>query len=237
MCCIYGFFDRNGTIFYVGQTVDLKNRLSNHKVEINKGNKLYCYNKIRKEIRETGKNFKDFVGIIENDVEKDKLDERETFHIRNFRIQGYKLTNLTDGGRGSIGFSEQTQKKAAAKRIGHKFSEETRKKLSEARKGMKFSAEHLKNLSIARRKRTISEESRKKASLTSKGKINIKIFKAIDPEGKEFLTKEGLKKFCEDRGLSASNLHRVLGGKCKQHKGWKLERIHENAIPFELHNN
>ena len=103
MGCIYGFFDRSGNVFYVGQTIDLRNRLSSHKAELRNGNKLYCYNKLRKEVRETGGGINDFVRIIKDGVPNDKLDEKEIELIALFRKLGYKLTNLTNGGKGIVG--------------------------------------------------------------------------------------------------------------------------------------
>jgi hypothetical protein len=73
------------------------------------------------------------------------------------------LTNLTDGGEGTIGtvITEETRKKLSIahkgnkSRTGHKLSEETRLKMSIARTGKKLGA--------------ISEEHRKKLSMAKKG--------------------------------------------------------------------
>ncbi len=96
--------------------------------------------------------------------------------------------------------------------------------MSEARKGMKFSDEHKSNLSKARKKRVISDKSRKKASKTSKGKINIKKYKLISPNGKEYITTNGLVSFCENHSLARSEIYKVLNGIRKHHRGWKIER-------------
>jgi hypothetical protein len=71
------------------------------------------------------------------------------------------LTNLTDGGEGTIGtvITEETRKKLSIahkgnkSRTGHKLSEETRLKMSIARTGKKIGAiseEHRKKLSMAK---------------------------------------------------------------------------------------
>lgn len=234
MGCIYGFFDRNAVVFYVGQTVNFESRMGCHKTEAEKGNRLFCYNKLRKEMRETGLPFLSFVRIIENSIPNENLDEKEINYIASFRQQGYRLTNLTTGGRGSIGFDKETQQRATKKRKGHVVSEETRRKMSQARLGMKFSDEHKANLSKARVKRQTTAESRAKTSKTSKGHINIKRFKIISPTGETFITTEGMVKFCEEHGLTPSLLHKTIVGKRSHHKGWKAERIKENEISKEV---
>lgn len=222
MGCIYGFFDRNGRVFYVGQTRCFNSRKANHRGELERGNKLYSYNKLRKEITETSKPFEDFVLVIEDNVSDDKLDEREIYHISAFRSLGYKLTNLTNGGRGALGYTSAQQKASSKKRIGQKRSEETRRKISESRKGIVFSDVHKKNLSKARTVRVISQETRFKTSDTSKGKINIKVFSLVAPDGTTLRTTEGLTKFCEDRCLSRTQIIKLLNGKIKEWYGWRV---------------
>lgn len=226
MGCIYGFFDRCGNVFYVGQTsLKLNERLSNHKRELEKGNKLYCYNKLRKEIKETARPIKDFVQIIEDNVPTDKLDDKEIEFIALFRQRGYKLTNLTEGGRGSRGFSKTFHQKLGKIRSKTPRTEEWNRKIGESRKGIKHSIETKKKLSEARKNRIITEETRLKTSKTSKGKINIKTFMVTSPNGEVFVTTNGLNKFCEDHNLTPSLMNKTASGERKHHKGWKAERI------------
>lgn len=225
MGCIYAFIDRNDKIFYIGQTVDLKRRISGHKLEVDRENHLWKYNKLRKELRETGRSLESFIKILEDNIDKTQLDTREIYHIRKVRIKGLRLTNLTDGGKGSSTYPQSLQKRCARSRVGRKFSEETKRKISEARMGMKFSKEHKKNLSIARKKRVITEETREKMSKTSKGKINIGVFELIDGKGRKYTTTEGLTKFCEDHDLTTANIHKVVKGLRKHHKGWIARKI------------
>ena len=225
MAYIYGFFDRNRRLFYVGQTVNFKNRVRGHRTELKRRNYLYCYNKLRKEIRDTGLSIGHFIKIIESDVATEDLDAKEISYIKKARQDGYKLTNLTNGGRGSSNYPKLLQKKCAKSRVGRKLSEETKRRISEARTGMVFSREHKNNLSVARRKRKTTEETRNKMRLASKGKINTKRFRLTDPSGKEYITNEGLTKFCEDNGLTTSLLHKVLNGERQHHRGWKAYKI------------
>lgn len=233
---IYAFVDGCGKIFYIGKTCNIKRRNSEHLSEVKKGNKLPKYNKLRKLIKE-GNKFEDLVIIIEENITNEKIDEREIFYIKKLREEGYKLKNLTDGGDGGINrknirLTEEQKNKISSSilksfELGRKVehSDETKKKISNSKIGIKFSEEHKKKLSIARKKRIITQETRDKASKTSKGKINIKKYKLIDPNGNIHITEFGLTKFCEERNLNHPNFFKVLRGERDNVQGWKIERI------------
>jgi group I intron endonuclease len=226
---IYTFVDQNEKVFYVGLTSDFKTRKRAHRWQASIGNKLYVYNKLRKVMRDHGLTIDDCMIALEEDIEEDKVDEREIYHIDQFRKKGYKLSNLTDGGRGSKTFSKKLHKKCAQSRKGQKRSEETRKKISEAKKGMKFSDEHKENLSKARKKRVTTEETKKRMSKSSEGKINIKKFELTDPDGNKYITENGLTQFCKKHNLNRANLVRVANGERKHSKGWKCQRLNEDG--------
>lgn len=113
--------------------------------------------------------------------------------------------------------------------FGSKRTEESKKKMSESLKDKPKSEEHKKSLSKAWEKRRInhpvSEETKMKMKNSSKGKINIKIYKVIDPNGNVYLTNEGLTKFCEEHDLANSLMIKVAKGKRVHHKNWKCEYI------------
>jgi hypothetical protein len=219
--CIYYFLDQNQIPFYVGLTKNLHQRTFGHLFEIVHNNMLPCYTKVRKLIKDFNLDFKkDIIKCIEI-CREDELEEKEILHIKLLRESGYKLKNLTEGGRGSTGYSEEINKRAGDSRRGQRRSEETKLKLSEALKGKPKSEEHKKALKKARNRRPLySEETKRKMSESSKGKVNIKKYKLVDPNGNVFITEEGLTKFCQEHGLHAANLHKVINGERKNHKGW-----------------
>jgi group I intron endonuclease len=228
MGCIYGFADKEGKIFYVGQAKNLKIRVYGHAFEVRHGNKLHLYNKLRKIISESGCSVFSLAVVIEDNIDEEKLDEKEIFHIKRLRLEGYKLTNILDGGRRWLsGPSEEQRNKIRMTHLGRKRSPETRKRMSESQLGRKFSQEHKRKLSIARQKRIITDETRSKLSLSGKGKTNIKKYILTDPNGVEHVTTEGMTKFCEDHGLSTPNMHKVLTGARKNHKGWTIRNYGE----------
>lgn len=224
--CIYAFIDISGKPFYVGKTYNIKKRMQEHWYEIRYGSMLPKYNKLRKLLKENeDKKINDFYIILEDDIESDISDEREIFWIAKLREDGYNLKNLTDGGEGGISTIPGLSEKLSKIHTGSKRSEQAKMRMSESRKGMKFSEEHKNNLSIARKKRITTIETRQKASKTSKGKINIKIYKLISPDGMEHTTSNGLTVFCEEHNLNLPNLMKVLKGERRHSKGWKIEKI------------
>lgn len=226
LCCIYYFLDENKNPFYVGLTKNLDQRIRGHIFDMRNRNRLPSIRKANKLIKKFNLDFKiDIVKCIEICQECD-LENREIHHIALLRERGFKLTNLTNGGRGSYGFTDKTQKKAAKSRVGQKRSLESRKRMSESAKGIRKSKEHREALSKAWENRPpVSEETKKKMSKTSKGKVNTKKFKLTDPMGIVHITENGLTKFCEEHGLISSNFHHVLNGTRKSQKGWTIERL------------
>lgn len=221
---IYAFVDDQGQYFYIGKTCNIKRRNREHLFEIKEGNTLPKYNKLRKLIRE-GNNFDDLVVVVEEGLLCDQVDEREIYYIRKLREEGYGLKNLTDGGDGGIMAIPGISEKIRQAHLGKKRSEETKRKISESNKGKKFTKEHKKKLSIARKKRKTTQATRDKCSKTSKGKINIKKFEMTDPDGKVYITENGLTVFCEEHGLTKANVVKVADGERKHHKGWTVKRL------------
>lgn len=91
-------------IKYVGQTIQkLHNRLRKH---IRERSKCHKTNWI--------KSLKDLVPIIEKideAITKEDSDNLECFYIKKYKNLGYKLTNMTDGGDGSYGFTHTDETK------------------------------------------------------------------------------------------------------------------------------
>lgn len=84
----------------------------------------------------------------------------EKIYIKQFKLSGVCLVNLTDGGEGTSGLvrghpSDDHKKKNGDARRGKKQSEETKRKRSDALKGKKrtFTAEWRQNISTANKGR------------------------------------------------------------------------------------
>lgn len=97
---------------YVGITKHFKRRMQEHVKDMKKGSTLPVHRAMRKYSHETEI-------VFESECYEDVL-KYEQLVIRNFKDLGYELYNLTDGGKGMLGYVP---------------TEETRQKLSEATKG------------------------------------------------------------------------------------------------------
>lgn len=222
---LYYFIDQNKKPFYVGITSNEKDRIRAHKWEIDRGNTLYKYNKARRIMSKHDLSFEEIFLVVETGISEEDIDNKEIEHIKTLRKSNYKIANFTDGGRGKINSIPGIKTIVSKSRKGKQMSEETKKKISESNKGKKFSKDHKEKLSKARKKRITKKSTIEKRIKTSTGKINIKNYKVIDPEGKIYFTDRGLTNFCKKHKLSTPNMVKVANGERVSHKGWRCERL------------
>lgn len=176
----YIYRDRNGTPFYVGKGSGKR------AWNFTRGNQRHLRNKIAKMRRE---DCPPSVEIIEA-LDEDHAKFLETCLIA---VIGRKdlglgsLLNLTDGGDGRVGWTEEQKKEHSAKITGQKRSQEVREKMSKAAKrrtkrdgspakklvgrpsklkGRKLSPEHKLKISNSLIGHQVTEETRSKMSLS-----------------------------------------------------------------------
>jgi len=220
--CIYVLKDENGNIFYVGKTATPNKRFRRHLTHVRVGSNYPVHNKLRKVILLKG-NSDGVYNIIESEISQTDIDNREMFFIRHYKDSGCRLKNLTDGGEGGKGMTEETRKKLSLIRLGKKLPPETCKKISESKLGIPFTDQHKRSLKKAWKTRPpMPLDWGERLSKLNRGKINIKKFTLLSPTGELITTKNGLTDFCREHGLSPGNLHKTLNGERDNHKGWKL---------------
>lgn len=149
--CIYVFSDEWGVPRYVGKSKNFNVRIKQHLNRDRFRYKSHFYNWLNKCISEE---IEYFVDILE-EVTQENWKEREVFWIKHIKENGYKLTNMTDGGDGNNNqiFSEESKKQRSESRKGVRLSERTKQLISERHKG-----------------RLVSTETRLKLSEINKGK-------------------------------------------------------------------
>lgn len=216
---IYALVDENLIPFYVGQTNNMLRRFETHIYESTRTGF-----KVHKKIRKLIRNKQYFSMSMIEVCEKEKLDDKEIFWIAKFKSLGYKLCNLTDGGKYFNGMDKKCLEKLHKGRLGQKRSEETKAKMSKAQKGKKRSEETKAKLREAWKTRPAhTQETLEKMRKSSTGKINIKKYRLLGPDGKEYITENGLVQFCIPRNLQSSNLHKIFAGRRSgTHKGWRI---------------
>jgi predicted GIY-YIG superfamily endonuclease len=235
MVYIYALLDEQGDPFYIGKSVNPKKRLYEHNARAKNGHKQYVYNKIRKLLR----NPEYELGfMVLDEALEEEIDDKERYYIKKYKEDGYKLCNLSEGGEG--GLNSETALKIAENRHQNGTSnhtEETKQKMSNASKGKPKSEQHKQALSVAW-KRTPEQLKlmAEKNKITSKGKINIKKYICIDPDGNEYITEHGLTVFCEEHGLTQSLMSKVVEGKRRHHRGWIAKHYAEESDNNEPNN-
>lgn len=141
---IYGLIDpKSNEIRYIGQSSIGMKRSKQHwlkKSELNNGTKVHnwCKKLLREKLEPK------IVVLEEYDCENPTkehisnwLNNNEILAIEYYRSIGCNLTNMTDGGNGTVGkeTSDITKKKISKSLKGIKRSEETKKRCSKARSG------------------------------------------------------------------------------------------------------
>lgn len=169
---IYALVDpRNDTIRYVGKTVQIRVRYKQHCQPMSNSRNSYKRNWLKSLLPLIPR-----IEILETVPIGGNWVEREIFWISYCKFLGYKLTNLTKGGDGLLGyvFTDEHRAKMSIANTGKKQSEETLAKLSKIRKGkntgkkVPLSLEHKESLSKAQ---LLRYERERELGITQKGKV------------------------------------------------------------------
>ncbi len=228
---VYGLYDPRhpNDIKYVGVTLqNLNKRLNNHRcITKNKGF-THKENWIKKLARE---GVRPEIKLLEECSSIELMYKQEIIWIKNLRKQGYKLTNIDEGGKGRDSgprkpHSEETKRKmseAQKGRPGKPLSEETKRKMSETTRGIPrkpHSEETKKKISEAHKGKTFShsEETRRKISEANKGQVPWSKGKKLGPKSEE-----------TRRKMSEARKGRLLTG--EQKKKISASMIGKNSYP------
>ena len=148
---IYGLVDPNlNKIRYVGRSSSGLWRPNAHRYpsRLSRG-QTHCDRWIRKLLA-GGQDYS--VMVLETSVVD--LNAREKYWIAYGKAQGWPLTNITEGGGGTVGYrhSTGTRKKIAKALSGKRFTAEHRRKISETllSKEIKPTPEHMRKMHRAR---------------------------------------------------------------------------------------
>jgi len=220
------FFKEVDDKYYIGQSTNLRKRIAEHKALL--------FSKKHKNYR-----LQDgyaLYGMPEFEVLEictiEKLKPREVFWIREFDSfnNGYNITNGGDGGGFGEGNVSALYPKSVYISILDKMVNSTMM-LTEISKELEVSLDVIKHISSLHAHSWLAEEApenymkligmhgRRNNSAKSRG---ITYPEILSPEGVAY-TVENIHGFCKEKGLQAQNLHKVLTGQRKHHKGWKLK--------------
>jgi group I intron endonuclease len=203
---IYQFTNNINGKIYIGQTIDYKKRIRDHKFNYHnniKNTPFYV------ALRKYG--WDNFSITIIEECSEEVLNEKEIYWIEERKSLYPNGYNLLEGGNQA------------------RHTDITKQKISEARKGMKFSKSHIENLRKSHLGYIMPEEQKRKISESNKGKtfseeVKTKL-KYLQPHRKEvgrfdtngnlIFKYESIKDAAKDLNCSPGNISECCNNKRK----------------------
>lgn len=235
------FFQHDDMKCYIGVSSNPKVRLQHHLSPSKLRSRTQKNNWLKKNIAEGRK---PEIEILAKG-HSGNIFQLEIEYIQKYKMDGYILTNSTDGGEGMLNPSLATREKLSRASKGRCIPLHVLEKRSERMLGKNNPMYGIrgrqpmlgKNHSVETRK-LISSATKgernpfygKRHSDSTKAKIascRTKDYLVTSPEGVEYKV-NGLKDFCIEKGLSYNSMHSLLSGRRKNIKGWKIQRVDKN---------
>lgn len=173
-------------IKYVGITKrSITVRYKDHLYELGKNN-TYKQNWINSTIKN---NFELRIKTIKKFNSSNEVKNAEIYLIKLLRTRGYKLTNSTSGGDGTMNLCTRSRKKMSDSRKGYIWKEESKLKLSITKKGktspMKGKKwEEKSKIKLSNTKKGQKGNSRRKVILLDKNNIQVGMWDSISEAAK-----------------------------------------------------
>ncbi|AEO93840.1 homing endonuclease [Bacillus phage G] len=166
ICGIYCIKNIKNNKVYIGSSSNMKYRWSRHKSDLN------CNRHDNKHLQNSWNKYgeNNFIFISLEEIEGDKLTEREQFYIDKYNSMdikfGYNKREASNNGSPS---EETKRKMSISARNRPKISEETKKKISENNKKM-WASGKMSNVVKANKEKRVSQETRDKISKSLMGR-------------------------------------------------------------------
>ena len=168
MCGIYCIENLINGKKYIGQSVNIKRRLSVHKTLLKNGKHDNEF--LQRAWNKYGADNFTFSTLAECDISE--LDALETYYISLHNttddLRGY---NHESGGHVNKALSEETKIKIGRANKGHRHTSETKVKMSKSRMRHEVSEETRRKISETERGKTVSEEVKRRLSEVNTGKV------------------------------------------------------------------
>jgi len=163
MIGIYSILNITSGKRYIGQAVNIKNRINGHFKRLRAG-KHHCAH-LQSAFQKYGQ--ESFTYSVLEECPVEALIKCEQFWMDYYRDRGLYNTAPAAGSNLGLKFGPETTAKHLVHLIGHKLSPESRAKLSASKKGWKPSDETRAKMSAA--KRNMSDETKARMSAAHKG--------------------------------------------------------------------
>lgn len=188
--------------------------------------------------------------ILEENLTKEIICEREKYWIKELNTKGEFGYNLTDGGDGVVNVTDEIRKKISEKNktlvgslnsrygaklteehkemlrqsnLGKKLSEEVKKKISKSKKGTKMSEKTKQKMRENRLGKPLPNHIKQKMKENSHNKIMVQ---KIDKKTNDVLeVYDSIHDAYFDTGIQVSNISMCINGKLKSSGGFIWKRI------------
>jgi group I intron endonuclease len=209
MIGIYGIHCKSNDKWYIGESININQRMMQHKANLRSN--YHDNNYLQSAWNKYGEEEFEFIILEAHDIaDKTYLFERESYWMGRC---GYpspnSCFNLKEAGIYSpypIKLKQKISESLKGKKsntLGKKHSEESKRKMSEAKKGTKLSDETKHKISNIKRGQPVSPECREKISNTLKGH-------SVCNETRQKLSKSHKgKKHTEETKLKMSNAQKI----------------------------
>lgn len=212
---IYKIISKINNKFYIGSSVNLRNRANRHQNELRQNKHLSKH--LQNAFNQYGSDNFEFIILEEYKkgiITKLELLKREQYYLDTLkpylRENGYNTCPTASCP--NVGHLSKEQRDKISKSLeGRIVSQETRKKISNGRKNKRNPQE-----AIDRMIKTKTGVKQSESSIEKRAKI----YSFIGPDGTIYVGKN-LKRFADEHKLHRQNLNMVLKGKRKSHHGFK----------------
>lgn len=219
--CIYGMITTKSDGIYIGQTINFKERRRSH-FKNKKINSMPICHAIQKHGKESFDMF-----ILEYCDTLDELNEAEERLIKLYKLLGFRLYNVKNGGNNHA-MSESTKEKLRQINLGKPgvvHTEESKLKMSEANKGRKKSLKEIEKIINTRKQNGITIS---KKCVIAGIESQYKPIISIDKNGNEIKFKS-LVEASEILNISYSKIKNALNVlQNKTNEGYTFKYINEN---------
>lgn len=228
MTGIYEIINTQNSMRYIGQSIDINGRFSDHKSALR--NNRHPNRHLQNAWNLYGQDCFEFK--IQEECTTDELDEKERFYINAYsttdRKYGY---NFEDGGSVNKHVSDETKIKISQKLMGHPVSEATIEKMRLASTGRHLSDEAKRKVSESSLGRKMSDEARRKLSESRRG------FKMSEEQKKKLSQILTGRKWSEEqkanvRGKRSGKNNPMYGKHLSEETRKKLSESHKGRTPW-----